>query len=270
MVKVVKPAKKVVKPAKKTPVKKVKTNAVVSKVKAPAKAKDVEKKSVKKTEKPTPTKLASEFHGLTATVVGVDGKAAGHMTLPAEVFGQKENKQLVAQAVRVFLANQRAGSANTKTRGEVEGSTRKIYRQKGTGRARHGGIRAPIFVGGGITFGPQAHDFSMTMPEKMRRKAVCSALSSQLTAGNVVIVDGLESLKPKTKEMAKALRAVAGDVSVLLLVTKDDPGVLRSARNIESVDIMHAANVNTYEVLSHKKVVFMKDAVSQLKDVVTL
>lgn len=237
------------------------------KAKTPVKAKSVTHVAPK-SEKPATQKVASQVYGLTVTVVDVEGKAKGHMTLPAEVFGQKENKQLMAQAVRVYLANQREGSANTKTRGEVEGSTRKIYRQKGTGRARHGGIRAPIFVGGGITFGPQAHDFSMKMPEKMRRKAVCSSLSGQFTAGNVVIVDGLESLKPKTKEMATALTAAAGDNSLLLVVAKDAHTVVRSARNIENVDIMQSTQVNTYEVLAHKKIVFMKDAVQELKDVV--
>ncbi len=102
------------------------------------------------------SKVKTANSDLSVSVIGVDGKAAGKLTLP-QAFSATVNKQLLAQAVRVYLANQREGSAHTKTRGEVEGSTRKVYRQKGTGRARHGAVRAPIFVGGGITFGPRAH-----------------------------------------------------------------------------------------------------------------
>ena len=195
----------------------------------------------------------------TVSVLGVDGKAKGKMTLPSDVFGVKPNKTLMAQAVRVYLANQREGGAATKTRGEVEGSTRKIYRQKGTGRARHGSIRAPIFVGGGIVFGPVPHDFSMSFPVKMKRKALTSALSSQLTAGNVIVVDGLAGLE-KTKSMVKALASV-GAVGKILLILSDKPGyAARVARNIEGVDVLPAKNLNTYAVLSHQKLVFMKDA----------
>lgn len=202
--------------------------------------------------------------GINATVVDVEGKATGKMILPIAVFGQKDNKQLITQAVRVFLANQRVGGASTKTRGQVEGSTRKIYNQKGTGRARHGSIRAHIFVGGGVAFGPVTHDFSLSMPTKMKRKALHCALSSQYQAGNIVVVDGLETLKPKTKNMAKAMSAVSGASSSLLVLSKNSQQVARIARNIEGVDTLPAASLNTYEVLSHKKIVLMKEAVGLL------
>jgi large subunit ribosomal protein L4 len=210
-----------------------------------------------------------EIHGLSATVLDVNGKSKGRMTLAKEVFGEKMNKQLINQAVRVYLANQREGGAATKTRGMVEGSTRKIYKQKGTGRARHGNIRAPIFVGGGITFGPVPHDFSLSMPVRMKRKALACALTSQYTAGNIVIVDGLETLKPKTANMAKALRATAGEYPVLLVAAGDVATIIRITRNIESVDICSSTAINTYDVLSHKKIVFMKEAVAGVKDLIT-
>src|SRR3990170_6251019 len=138
---------------------------------------------------------------LNVPVVGVDGKTKSKIQLPKELFGAKVNKALLAQAVRVYLANQRTGNAATKTRGEVEGSTRKIYRQKGTGRARHGAIRAPIFVGGGIVFGPRPHDFHLDFPKKMKRRALGSALTSKLGSGDVIVVSGLSDLEPKTKYM---------------------------------------------------------------------
>ena len=217
---------------------------------------------VLKGEKPT----ASER--LSVQVLGLDGKAKGRMTLPSEVFGAKPNKQLLAQAVRVYLANQREGSASTKTRGEVEGSTRKIYRQKGTGRARHGSIRAHIFVGGGIVFGPVPHSFSMDFPTKMKRKALASALSSQFQSGNIIIVDGLEGVT-KTKAMAGALTAAGATKNILLVLAKEAGKVLRAARNIEGVDILPGMSLNTYSVLSHRKIVFMKDAITLVKEVIT-
>jgi large subunit ribosomal protein L4 len=151
----------------------------------------------------------------------------------------------------------------------VEGSTRKIYRQKGTGRARHGNIRAPIFVGGGITFGPVPHDFSMKMPEKMRRLALACALTSQYESGNVVFVDGLASLKPKTKYMAQSLTSLIGDARTLLVVGKEKGLVTRTARNIHNITLTSAESLNTYDVLSHNKIVFMKDGVAVVKEIIT-
>jgi large subunit ribosomal protein L4 len=213
------------------------------------------------------TKKTEATNALSIDVLGLDGKKKGKMTLPAEVFAQKASKALLAQAVRVYLANQREGSAATKTRGEVEGSTRKIYRQKGTGRARHGSIRAHIFVGGGVVFGPVPHSFTLQMPEKMRRKALTGALTNQLEAGRVVVMDGLEAII-KTKAMAQALVAASASKSVLLVVGKEATAVTRAARNIEGVDIIQGTSLNTYTVLAHQKIVFMKDAVAQLKTAV--
>lgn len=212
-------------------------------------------KTVKKTVEKT---------GLSISVLGVDGKKTGTMTLPKEVFGEKPNKPLMAQAVRVHLANVREGGAATKTRGMVEGSTRKIYKQKGTGRARHGSIRAHIFVGGGIVFGPVPHNYALVMPSKMKRKAMYSALAHQLQEANIIVMDGLKDLKLKTKLMAKAIQAAAGDTSALMVLDKDSLTLIRSIRNIKHVDFMPVTNLNTYEVLTHQKIVFTKDAVKQI------
>ena len=199
-----------------------------------------------------------------ATVVGLDGKSAGSVTLPTQYFGQKPNSQLMAQAVRVYLANQRAGHASTKTRGEVEGSTRKIYRQKGTGKARHGAIRAPIFVGGGIVFGPRPRDYSLGLPQKMRRVALASALTAQLGNKNVIVVSGLSEVK-KTKAVASMLTAVGATRKTLLVTAKQSTGVARAGRNIETLDILPVSDLNTYSVLMHGKVVFMKEAIGELR-----
>lgn len=224
------------------------------------------KPSVKKptSAKPaSPAGRATAGKGLSIKVVDATGKAAGSITLPEALFGVKGNKQLMAQAVRVYLANQRVGQAKTKTRGEVEGSTRKIYKQKGTGRARHGAIRAPIFVGGGIVFGPVPRDYSLAFPQKMKHAALASALSTQLVKNNILVVTGLGDIQ-KTKAMAAMFKAIGVSKSALLVVPKDAATVVRAARNIENVDCIPATDLHTYGVLKHDKVVFMKEAMSAL------
>ncbi len=209
-------------------------------------------------------KVEKKETGTRISVVGIDGKAAGSITLPAELFAAKINRQLMAQAVRVYLANQRGGHASTKTRGEVEGSTRKIYKQKGTGKARHGAIRAPIFVGGGIVFGPRPRDYSLAFPQKMRKVALASALSEQLKKQNVIVVSGLSDVK-KTKAVASMFGAVGATRSTLLVIPKDSANVTRAARNISQVDILPVSDLHTYSVLMHSKLVFMKEAIGELK-----
>lgn len=231
------------------------------------KTKPVKKTAVKAVAKKAASEPKEELNaikGIRATVVGVDGKSAGTITLNHEYFGQTPNKQLIAQAVRIYLANQRVGHASTKTRGEVEGSTRKIYRQKGTGRARHGAIRAPIFVGGGIVFGPKPRDYNMKFPQKLKHAALVSALSSQYKDGNIVIVSGLSDLT-KTKEMAKAFTAVGAPKSTLFVVSKEAAVPVRAARNIFGVDVVPVSDMHTYGIMTHNKIVFMKEAVAALK-----
>jgi len=229
---------------------------------ATIKAKPVKKATRAKQGKKKP--VVKVETGIRMSVVGLDGKAAGSITLPKEMFGVKPNSQLMAQAVRVYLANQRGGHASTKTRGEVEGSTRKIYKQKGTGKARHGGIRAPIFVGGGIVFGPRPRDYSLSFPQKMRKIALASALTTQLKNQNVIVVSGLTGVK-KTKEVASMLTAVGATHKTLVVTPKDAVTVVRASRNIENVDTLPVSDINTYSILMHGKVVFMKEAIGELK-----
>lgn len=201
---------------------------------------------------------------LEAPVVDTTGKKVGTVKLPLDLFGVSVNRVLLSQAVRAYLANQREGSASTKTRGEVTGSTRKIYRQKGTGRARHGGIRAPIFVGGGIAFGPKPRDYSLHMPRKMRRAALASALTSQYVSGNMTFVTGMNAIAPKTKLMNSVLNTIGKKGKTLLIVEKEAKLVVRAARNIEDLEILPAQNVNAYEVLRYNNIIMMKEALAIL------
>jgi large subunit ribosomal protein L4 len=237
----------------------VKTETAEKKVaKAPVKV------AVEKTEKKVTVKKEST---LKIDVYDVSGKVAETISLPEEIFGEKLNKTLLAQAVRVYRANKRQGNASTKTRGEVDGSTAKIYRQKGTGRARHGSKRAPIFVHGGIVHGPKPRDFSMDFPKKMRRKALFVALSAKLRDGEIKIISGLEKLEPKTKQFVGAITkvGVSEEKRKLLFVTAQDAtGVKRAARNVEGVVVTAAARLNAYDVLAKKELLIMKDALADL------
>lgn len=204
-------------------------------------------------------------------VFDTKGKVKEQMSLPKEIFGVEVNKKLLAQAVRVYLANQRSGAASTKTRGEVTGSTRKIYRQKGTGRARHGGIRAPIFVHGGIAHGPKPKDHSLKFPQKMKKLALFSALSFAYQKGGLKIVSGLEKLPPKTKSMVEVLTRLSLFApkkglqnNILLVDTKENKNVSRAARNIYGMTITKATQLNTYEVLRHRTLLFAKDTINIL------
>ena len=220
----------------------------------------IEVSESKKTEK--------KYATVTIDAVGIDGKVTGKVTLPGEIFGEKINKALIAQAIRVYLANQRQGNASTKTRGEVDGSTRKIYRQKGTGRARHGGIRAPIFVKGGIVFGPKPRDFSLAIPQKMKRKALFSALSAKVKDKEVTVIEGLGKIEPKTKSFSGMLKnlGMTEKRQKLLFVTSGDViSVLRAGRNIQGVAFVSSKLLNTYEVLSATRIIMMKDAIDEMK-----
>lgn len=203
-------------------------------------------------------------HAISVDVLDLTGKVSGKVSLPGEMFGAKANPTLIAQAVRVYLANQRVGTASSKTRGEVSGTTKKMYRQKGTGRARHGAAKAPIFVGGGITFGPKPRDFSLTMPTKMRRAALFSALSGKMQDKQVVVVN-LTTVTGKTKEIVAALKSLKLENKKVTVVTGENGMVVRAARNIERVTVLPAQNLNTYAVMNCSVVVLSYDCVDLLK-----
>jgi len=228
---------------------------------------------VNKISKPQKIRTKTKrVNGLTIDCFDMQGKVAEKIELAKEIFGAKVNNQLMAQAVRVYLANQRMGTASTKTRGTVHGSTRKIWAQKHTGRARHGSRKAPIFVHGGIAFGPKHRDFSLKLSKKMKRLALFSSLTYKFKRGEVKGITGFEKIEPKTKLMVIALKNLGlsdKDKKVLLITPsseKDFENVYRASRNIKTINILNASMLNPYEVLNNKLIVLMKESLRVMED----
>lgn len=195
-------------------------------------------------------------------VYSLTGRAVGTLTLPKEIFGAKINKNLLAQAVRVYETNQKGHFGSTKTRGEVQGSTAKIYKQKGTGRARHGAIRAPIFRGGGITFGPKPRKVRLTLPQKMKKAALISALSAKMADKQILGLSGLEKATGKTKQMVKLLNKLS--VKNGLIVTSEKVAS-RAVRNIPGIFTLGSKELNAYEILKYQKLLLTKEALGYFK-----
>lgn len=227
------------------------------------------KKQELRIKKQSPKKIATSASGRTRSdklsipVYSMAGRSSGTMSLPKEIFGQKVNQKLLAQAMRVYMANQKTLPGSTKTRGEVRGSTAKIYRQKGTGRARHGSIRAPIFVGGGIVFGPKPRKHGLDLPQKMKKASLISALSAKVIDKNVMGLQGVEKASGKTKEIAKLAKNLKLKTALIVIAKKQD-NLVRAARNIKGVDVLPVDQLNAYEVLRHQFLVLSKDAVEKL------
>jgi len=196
------------------------------------------------------------------------GKLLNQIEVSESVFGVEGSDALVHAAVVRHLANGRQGSASTKTRGEVAGGGRKPWRQKGTGRARHGSIRSPIWRGGGVTFGPQPRDFGLEMPRRSRRKALLLALSAKTRAGGIMVVDDLTMAEPKTRALAEVLGAVGdGSGSTLIVTAGPQPNLTLSARNLPGVRTIEARNVNVYDVVKYERVLLTRDALAALEEV---
>lgn len=198
----------------------------------------------------------------------VTGKEAGTISLPEAVFGAKINKSLLAQAVRVYLANQRLGTASTKSRGEVDLTTAKWYRQKGTGRARHGAKSAPIFVKGGVAHGPKPHDFGLDLPKKMRQAALFAALSSKQADGNVMVINDFSEIEPKTKTVVTLLKTLgipAEKMKTVFVVGEKSEKIVRASRNIEGVSYLSVSQLSAYPILEAKKLIFAQDTLATLE-----
>ena len=185
-----------------------------------------------------------------------DGGTAGTVTLDDAVFGIEPNMAVLHQVVTAQLAAKRSGSANTKTRAEVKGGGAKPYRQKGTGRARQGSIRAPQFTGGGIVHGPKPRSFRKKVNKKMNRLALCSALSDRAQSERVVVVDQWQFAPPKTKDALTALENLDLEGKVMMVVAASDDATIRSFRNLPSVQLVQAAELNAYDVLCSDWLVF--------------
>ncbi len=224
--------------------------------------KTVAKKTV---EKPTVTKSIVKKGNLTMDVLDASGKVVGSVELASSVFGLKPNKTLMAQAVRVYLANQRLGTADTKGRGEVRGGGRKPWRQKGTGRARTGSIRDPHWRGGGVVFGPHPRDFSLEMPKTMKRKALASALSDKVLEKNLIVINEINFKEPKTKEASLLLKNLNLNGKSLLAAEAFAEKETKALNNLKATKIMTVSNLNTYEVLNTKKLLITQKGIEAIE-----
>ncbi len=202
-----------------------------------------------------------------ASVMNMAGEKVGEVELSDTIFAAPLNKPLMHQALTRQLANARLGTASTKTRGEVAGGGRKPWKQKGTGRARQGGTRAAQWRKGGIIFGPSPRSYVQKMPRKMRRAAVCGALSAKVAEGQLVVLDQLTMEHPKTREMATMLQRLAVDSSALILMTGDNWAVERSAGNLPDVKLLRAGYVNVRDVLNYDYLVIPQDALAVIEDI---
>ena len=200
------------------------------------------------------------------TVFNMEGNEVGTMELNDAVFGVEINEHLVHLAVVRQLANKRQGTQKTKTRSEVSGGGRKPWRQKGTGHARQGSIRAPQWTGGGVVFAPVPRDYEVKMNKKERRAALKSALTSKVQDNKLVVVDSLALAEAKTKEMQKVLTNLKAD-KALVITAADDQNVVIAARNIADVQTATVSTMNVYDVMKHNTVVVTKDAVASIEEV---
>lgn len=203
----------------------------------------------------------------TIKVYKMDGKEAGTIDLSEKVFGAEYNEPLIHQAVVTRLANERQGTKSTLTRTEVRGGGRKPWRQKGTGNARQGSIRAPQWVKGGVVFAPKSRDFSKDMNKKAKAAALVSALSKKVADGELLVVDSLTVKEGKTKEMVAFKKALNLDKTAVVVMDTNDENVIRAARNIRELSTLPVQQISTYEVVSNAKVVLTKAAVEKIEEV---
>ena len=200
-------------------------------------------------------------------VYKMDGTQAGTIELSDKVFGVEYNEPLIHQAVVTRLANERQGTKSTLTRTEVRGGGRKPWRQKGTGNARQGSIRAPQWIKGGVVFAPKPRDFSKDMNKKAKVAALLSALSKKVADGELVVIDSLDVKEGKTKEMVAFQKALGLEKSAIIYMDNDDVKVIRAAQNIQKLSTLPVAQISTYEIVANAKVVLTKAAVKKIEEV---
>jgi large subunit ribosomal protein L4 len=203
---------------------------------------------------------------MTIEIKDINNKVKGTMDLAGAVFASEASDSVVHASVINFLANQRQGTHATKTRGLVSGGGKKPWKQKHTGRARQGSIRAPQWRGGGIVFGPQPRDYSSRLPKQMRRVALFKALSMKLADGQVALLDSLSLDKPRTKDMIRVLANLGlSDKSVLIVLPENDSNIIFSSRNIPGVAVARVTDLNAHAVAAYDHIVFTADALAKLQ-----
>lgn len=203
----------------------------------------------------------------TVKVRNLKNKEVGEVTLSDAVFGAELNESLIHSALMNFRANARAGTSATKTRGNVSGSGRKLWKQKGTGRARIASLRSPLWKGGGNVHGPQPRDWSYEMPKKMRRGALRSALSERLREGNLIVIDEFSIPEIKTKDFVATMAELGASLKTLVVDSLDNANLVYSARNVKKTKVTNSFGLNIYDILYHEKLFISKAAVEELNKI---
>jgi large subunit ribosomal protein L4 len=195
------------------------------------------------------------------------GEQAGTLELSDEIFGIEPNAYAVHAVVKNYLANQRQGTQSAKTRGDVRGGGRKPFRQKGTGRHRQGSTTDPSQVGGGVAFAPKPRDYRYTLPKKLRRLAMKSALSAKVAGDEIIVLEDLHLETPKTKDMIKILENVKAAKKALIVTAEKDEAVVKSAANIQGIATTIVTQMNVYDIVNHTSFIVTKQAVEKIQEV---
>src|SRR2546430_4819736 len=203
----------------------------------------------------------------TAKVLDLTSNEVGEIELPEVVFDVPVNEPLIHEAVRSFLANRRAGTSASKTRGDVSGAGRKLWKQKGTGRARIASLRSPLWKGGGNAHGPQPRDWSYSLPKKMRKKAICAAISERLREGNLIIVDEWKFEQPKTREFLNTLGSLKLNGKTLIVDSLKNTNLILASRNVQTAKVVNSYGLNIYDLVNHQKLVLTPRTAEELSDI---
>lgn len=203
-----------------------------------------------------------------AILYNSSGDNTGEIELPSEIFGIVPNEAVVHQYVKAYLANQRQGTAKAKSRGEVSGGGRKPWRQKGTGRARAGTIRSPLWRHGGVIFGPKPRSYRQRFPKKMKRLALLSVLSDRANEERIDVMEAPQMEKPSTRQLKEILDKIpVNDARKILFVTaKSEPNIYRSGKNLNGFSVTHVGELNTYQILNSERLILSKDALNLMKE----
>ena len=201
------------------------------------------------------------------TMLNMAGKEAGTIDLKDEIFGIEPNQNAVHAVVKNILANKRQGTQSAKTRAEVRGGGRKPFRQKGTGRHRQGSTTDPSQVGGGVVFAPKPRSYRYTLPKKLRRLAMLSALSSKVAEKEIIVIDEIKFDEPKTKEMVKMLENIKAEKKALIVTADKDFNMVKSAANIPGVRTALVSTMNVYDIINHTNFIVTKEAVEKIEEV---
>jgi len=200
----------------------------------------------------------------TVKILDLASKEVGEIELNDMVFGVPLNEPLIHEAVRSYQANRRQGTSATKTRGDVSGAGRKLWRQKGTGRARIASLRSPLWKGGGNVHGPQPRDWSYNLPKKMRKRAMCSAISERLREGNLIIVNELKFDSPKTRDFIATLGSLKLNGKTLIVDSLKNTNLMLASRNVQTAKVVNSYGVNIYDLMNHQKLVLTPKTVEEL------